>query len=202
MAGDNANHGVVPKLTKEAELKRQELIYEINARWLLTLEVMQEAKQKVDGAGHLGTYQASIQASANEARQNAELYVLMDPARAERERQRAEFFEAWAADYVDDVRAAGGVVASYKADMTKVLEFEANPGNWDLTEKERTLLPDNWQPLFAERDALQAQRDELAAWLPYQHESSPHRQQGMVQLAQTDAALQGLKDRMAAEAAR
>lgn len=199
LVGGNASHGFVPKLSASAELKRQESIFEINARWLLTVEGMREAKRTLEHSD--GPIDVADRRAAAEAREDAHLHVFSDPARAEQERQRAEFLEAWAAEREADIRGSQAVVDSYKADMKRVLEFEADPANWDLNKEERAVLPETWQQMFAERDALQARRDELAEQLPnVPAEMISSRQQMVAALGQADDALQRVKERMAAEA--
>jgi len=40
LVGDNASHGIVPVLTKDAESRRQELLNQINDRWLEKMEAL------------------------------------------------------------------------------------------------------------------------------------------------------------------
>lgn len=141
MVGDNANHGIVPTLTAAAEQRRQELIAEVNARWFGNLDAMASAKEFVDRHGpEAAGSKAMWQAEVAEARRNADLYVLMDPARSEQARQRAEWLQGWADGSGNYVKPSQAVVDSYNADVKKVLELEANPANWELTPEQKGML--------------------------------------------------------------
>lgn len=147
LAGDNRSHGITPILTEQAEFDKQQLIAEINGRWLANAETMLEAKQYLERHGaEAEASKAWWQAEAAEARRNAELYVLMDPARSERERWRAEFFADGIKSATNYVEPSKAWVNAYNADVKAVLAIETNPANWDLTPEQKGMLNDRTSP--------------------------------------------------------
>ena len=143
LAGDNRNHGITPTLTPEAQLKKEQLIAEINGRWLANAETMLEAKKfQEQHAGDAEKIKEWHRTQEAEARRNAELYVLMDPARSERERARAEFLAEGAKSvHVSPAeRWSQSWVNSYNADVKAVMAIETNPSNWNLTPEQKGTL--------------------------------------------------------------
>lgn len=146
LVGDNANHGIVPELTKEAEAKREELIFKANERWLEHMQGMLEAKKDLEYYGPKAeAVHQELLARAAEELKKAEADAATDPQKAQMERHWAE----WARDAVarghagdEDfyVNRARETMNAYQEDLKKVLEFEANPANWDLTQDQRQML--------------------------------------------------------------
>jgi hypothetical protein len=143
LAGGNVSHGITPTLTPEAQQRKQELISQINERWLANAETMLEAKQvEQRHAGDAEKIKEWHRTEEAAARRNAEQYVLMDPARSERERARAEFLaESARSTHASSAeRWSQSWVNSYNADVKAVAAIETNPANWNLTPEQKGTL--------------------------------------------------------------
>jgi hypothetical protein len=174
LVGDNAGHGVVPALTAEAEARRQELIDQINDRWLEKMEAINDQTRALerleadtpenaaerarhsDYAAHLRSEAAelrtAIAAGARVWETNGASEGYWRTADPERDGQQAEALEAAATAEEHQVDTSIHVVESQlesrkaalmddmKKDVQSVMDFDATPGNWDLTAEQKALL--------------------------------------------------------------
>jgi hypothetical protein len=148
LVGDNASHGIVPQLTPDAELHKQEMIRAADERWLQNMHAMVDAKEKLEFWEPRAEerHRDLLERVAKEMRE-ADANAAKDPDRAERAHRWAE----WAKDAIarhdasdEDVYVAQAraTMESYKADLQKVAEFETNPSNWELTPDQKAMLHD------------------------------------------------------------
>jgi hypothetical protein len=139
LVGDNANHGMVPELTKEAELKRQELINQINDHWLKNAQAINTLKRYVEtgegameirsGTAQYGTFDGDYYLPVTPLEpvhrwydpnaEAAKKYVIADDAKHELELYKA----------------------ATTADLKKVTDFDTNPANWALKPEQKALVP-------------------------------------------------------------
>lgn len=131
--GDNTGHNVVPALTQQAELKRQDLIDGIDDRWLEKLDRASELQQRLEEVEKAKPAPDAPPhpkfASPGEFVSQHEVWTWqVEAARKELD------------SYM------GAMAEEAARDVQSVKEFESKPGNWDLTPDQQNMLTNKMEP--------------------------------------------------------
>jgi len=96
----------------------------------------------------------------------------------------------------ETAKAARALEVEFANGIKAVIEYQSNPAHWNLTKEQQAALPESWQRMFAERDALQAWTQSHS--MPYPDPTSPGH---MIRTyEERDDALRRLTEHMGAEA--